>query len=153
MQLTMLQESFFFLPSYKYAEIWALKVQLLLWTQRWRRRQGRCFPCFSRVLPRPQQSWFDTIHYFDPTIPGDYFRHQLRLNRNTFSVLLNILCPHLRSQNVKRKNLRISELTGRFITRKTIFVHVVCKCRAPRQDDSTFEDLSLWTSSCALWDK
>ena len=105
--------------------------------------------CFL-ISPRPQLSWFDTIHYFDPTIPGDYFRHQLHLNRNTLSVLLNILCPHLRSQNVKQKNLRITELTGRFITRKTMFVQVVCKCRAPRQDDSTFEDLSLWTSFCAL---
>ena len=78
-------------------QIQALQAQLLLWNQRRRRRRGRRFPCFW-VLPRPQQSWFD-IHYFDATIPGDYFKRQLRLNRNTFSVLLNILRPCLTRQN------------------------------------------------------
>lgn len=78
-------------------QIQALQAQLLLWNQRRRRRRGRRFPCFW-VLPRPQQSWFD-IHYFDATIPGDYFRRQLRFNRNTFSVLLNILRPRLTRQN------------------------------------------------------
>ena len=78
-------------------QIRALQAQLLLWNQRRRRRRGRRFPCFW-VLPRPQQSWFD-IHYFDATIPGDYFKRQLRLNRNTFLVLLNILRPRLTRQN------------------------------------------------------
>ena len=74
-------------------QIRALQAQLLLWNQRRRRRRGRRFvPCFW-VLPRPQQSWFD-IHYFDPTIPGDYFRRHLRLNRNTF-----FLRPRLTRQN------------------------------------------------------
>ena len=72
-------------------QIRALQAQLLLWNQRRRRRRGRRFPCFW-VLPRPQQSWFD-IHYFDATIPGDYFRRQLRLNRNTFSVLIEYSSP------------------------------------------------------------
>lgn len=78
-------------------QIWALQAKLLLWNQHQRRRQGRRFPCFW-VLPRPRQSWLG-IHYFDATIPGDYFRRQLRLNRNTFLVLLNILCPRLTRQN------------------------------------------------------
>lgn len=79
-------------------QIRALQAQLLLWNQRRRRRRrGRRVPFFW-VLPRPQQSWFD-IHYFDATIPGEYFRRQLRLNRNTFSLLLNILRPRLARQN------------------------------------------------------
>ena len=111
----MLQESFFFLPSYKYGH---LTRNFFCGTNIRRRRRGRRFPCFCRVLLRPQQSEFDT-HYFDPTIPGDYFRCQLRLNRNTLSVPMNILRPRLKSQNVKRKK-SFTELTGRFITRKTI---------------------------------
>ena len=113
----MLKESFFFLPSYKYGH---LTRNFFCGTNIRRRRRGRRFPCFCRVLLRPQQSEFDT-HYFDPTIPGDYFRRQLRLNRDTLSVLLNILRPRLTSQNVKRKK-SFTELTGRFITWKRIFV-------------------------------
>ena len=58
------------------------------------------------VVPRPQQSWFDT-HYFDP-IPGDYFRCQLRL-----------LQTEIRSRCYW---IEFTELTGKLITRKTIFV-------------------------------
>ena len=61
-------------------------------------------PCFW-VLPRPQQSWFD-IHYFDATIPGEYFRPHLRLNRNTFSLLLNILRSCLARQNKHLRDTR-----------------------------------------------
>ena len=93
MQLTMLRV--ILLSSL--IQIRALQAQLCLWNQHRRRRRGCRFPCFW-VLPRPQQSWFD-IHYFDATIPGDYFRRQLCLNRNTFSVLLNILRPRLTRQN------------------------------------------------------
>ena len=39
------------------------------------------------------------MHYFDASIPGDYFRRQLRLSRNTFAMLLNILRPRLTKQN------------------------------------------------------
>lgn len=62
-------------------------------------------------LPRPQQSWFD-IHYFDPTIPGDYFRRQLRLNRNTFLVLLNILRLRLRRQNTRLRDCDTGKTFG-----------------------------------------
>ena len=58
-------------------QIRALKVQLLLWNQRRRQRRDRRFLNICRVLPRSQQWWFDThffFNYFDPTIPGDYFR-------------------------------------------------------------------------------
>ena len=90
-------------------QIQALQAQLLLWNQRWRRCRGRRFPCFW-VLLWPQQSWFD-IHYFDATIPGDYFSRQLRLNRNMFSVLLNILCPRLTRQNTHLRDCVTPEKT------------------------------------------
>ena len=55
-------------------------MQLLLWNRQcWRLRQGLDFPSFW-VLPRPQQTWCD-IHYFDRTIPGDYFRRWLPLKQ------------------------------------------------------------------------
>ena len=56
--------------------------------RRQRRQVRRHNPYFWR-LPRPNQSWFE-IHYNDQRIPGDYFRKQLRMNRCTFDILLNI---------------------------------------------------------------
>ena len=73
------------------------------------------------VLPRPRQSRFDT-HYLILQFL-DYLRRQLRLKRNTLSVPMNVLRPRLTSQNMKRKKeISFTELTGRFITRETIFV-------------------------------
>ena len=85
-------------------QIRTLQVQLaLLWNQyrRQRRRmrpRGRRNQPRSWVLPRPDRSWFDT-HYFDVTIPDDYFQRQLCVSRNTFRVLLNVLRPQLTRQN------------------------------------------------------
>ena len=78
-------------------QIRALQAQDLMLNQRRRRRRGRLFPRFW-ALPRPDQSWFE-IHYFDASIPGDYFRKQLRLNRDTFTALLNLIRPRLTTQN------------------------------------------------------
>lgn len=78
-------------------QIRALQAQVLTLNQRRRRRRGRRLPRFW-VLPRPNQSWFE-MHYFDATIPGDYFRRQLRLNRDTFTMLLNLIRPRLTRQN------------------------------------------------------
>lgn len=75
-------------------QIHALRAQLLILNQRRiqrRRRAGRLRRRFW-VLPRPVQSWFD-IHFVDIAIPDDYFRRQLRLNRTTFTMLLNTLRP------------------------------------------------------------
>ena len=81
-------------------QIHALRAQLLILNQRRiqrRRRAGRLRRRFW-VLPRPVQSWFD-IHFVDIAIPDDYFRRQLRLNRTTFTMLLNTLRPRLTRQN------------------------------------------------------
>ena len=78
-------------------QIRALQAQVLMLSQ-WRRRRRDCrFPRFW-ALPRPDQSWFE-IHYFDASIPGDYFRRQVRLNRETFTGLLNLIRPRLTRQN------------------------------------------------------
>ena len=81
-------------------QIHALRAKLLILNQRRiqrRRRAGRLRRRFW-VLPRPVQSWFD-IHFVDIAIPDDYFRRQLRLNRTTFTMLLNTLRPRLTRQN------------------------------------------------------
>ena len=39
---------------------------------------------------RPGESWFD-LHYYDATIPEEFFRQRLRVRRNTFNRILNLL--------------------------------------------------------------
>ena len=46
------------------------------------------------TLPLPAESWFE-VHYYDHTIPEDLFRKQLRMGRNTFQLLLNVLAARL----------------------------------------------------------
>lgn len=41
-------------------------------------------------VPRPLESWFD-LHYYNVTVPGKFFRQQLRVTRNSFNRILNIL--------------------------------------------------------------
>ena len=55
---------------------------------------------YTWTIPRPAESWFD-IHYNDPTIPQEYFRQQLRVNKNTFEIIRHILGPRLARQNSK----------------------------------------------------
>ena len=54
-------------------------------------------------LPRPNQSWFE-IHYNDRRIPGDYFRKQLRMNRCTFDILLNVLRLAVTCENTRLRD-------------------------------------------------
>ena len=75
----------------------ALLNTALLRRNRRRRYRMRIAP-YAWQIPRPVQSWFD-IHYNDLTIPDDHFRRLLRMNRNTFNTLLNILGPRLTQQN------------------------------------------------------
>ena len=67
-----------------------------------RRRRQRRRPLFW-VLPRPQESWFE-IHYDNDNIPDDYFRRQLRLNRMTFDLLLEVLGPRLTRRDTRMRN-------------------------------------------------
>ena len=55
------------------------------------RRQRRLLRApYAWSVPRPVESWFD-LHYYDPTIPQEFFRQQLRVTRNTFNQILNML--------------------------------------------------------------
>ena len=45
---------------------------------------------YAWSVPRPVELWFD-LHYYDPTIPQEFFRQQLRETRNTFNQILNML--------------------------------------------------------------
>ena len=67
-----------------------------------RRRQLRRMHVgpYTWTIPRPAESWFD-IHYNDAAIPQEYFRQQLRVNKNTFDIIRNILGPRLVRQNSK----------------------------------------------------
>ena len=70
--------------------------------RRQRRRARRHNPYFWK-LPRPNQSWFE-IHYTDRRIPEEYFRKQLRMNRCTFDILLNVLRPALTRKNTRLRD-------------------------------------------------
>lgn len=57
------------------------------------------------VIPCPAKSWFD-MHYYDPTIPQEYFRQQLQVYRNTFDVqvIRNTLGAPIERENSKFRN-------------------------------------------------
>ena len=67
-----------------------------------RRRNQRQHPYYW-TLPRPNESWFE-IHYYDPTIPDDFFRQQLRMRRTTFQMLLNAIAPRITRLNTRFRN-------------------------------------------------
>ena len=69
---------------------------------RQRRRQRRYNPYRWR-LPRPWGSWFE-IHFNNRAIPPHYFKTQLRMDRDTFDVLLNLLHPSLLRQNTSLRD-------------------------------------------------
>lgn len=78
-----LQQMFAFFILYQrwaneYREI--LNIAILRRRRHFRRVRNRPY---TWTIPRPADSWFD-IHYNDPTIPQEYFRQQLRVNRSTF---------------------------------------------------------------------
>ena len=77
-----------------------LQTQNLLLTQRmsYRRRAP-----YYWTLPRPVESWFE-IHYTDRKIPGDYFRRLLRMNKESFDLLLNVIRNRLTRQNTILRN-------------------------------------------------
>ena len=82
-----------------------LRTQNLLLTRRIRHRQNRYRrrAPYYWTLPRPVESWFE-IHYTDRTIPGDYFRRLLRMNRESFDLLLNVIRNRLTRQNTLLRN-------------------------------------------------
>ena len=82
-----------------------LQTQNLLLTRRIRGRQNRYRrrAPYYWTLPPPVESWFE-IHYTDRTIPGDYFRRLLRMNRESFDLLLNVIRNRLTRQNTILRN-------------------------------------------------
>ena len=83
-----------------------LNIQLALLkyerTIRQRRRQRRYNPYRWR-LPRPRGSWFE-IHFNNRAIPPHYFKTQLRMDKDTFDVLLNLLHPSLLRQKTSLRD-------------------------------------------------
>ena len=106
---------FFFLVLQQQANI-NLMICCLLFMQNLRAQNlllARCIRCQRKcyrrrapyywTLPRPVESWFE-IHYIDRTIPGDYFRRLLRMNRESFDLLLNVIRNRLTRQNTILRN-------------------------------------------------
>ena len=74
-----------------------MNIALLRRRRSFRRVRNRPY---AWTIPRPAESWFD-VHYNDPAIPEEYFRQQLRVNRNTFETILHILDPRLERRNTR----------------------------------------------------
>ena len=53
---------------------------------------------YAWSLPRPNESWFE-MHYHDLTIPEDFFRQQLRMNRATFNTVLDVSGARIVQEN------------------------------------------------------
>ena len=62
-----------------------------------RLRRQRIAP-YAWTIPRPAESWFD-IHYNDATIPQEYFRQQLRVNKDTFEIIRRALGARIVREN------------------------------------------------------
>ena len=78
-----LQQMFaFFILYQRWANEYREMLNIAILRRRRRCRRVRNRP-YTWTIPRPAESWFD-IHYNDPTIPQEYFRQQLRVNRNTY---------------------------------------------------------------------
>lgn len=75
--------------------------------RRLRRRLLRRNPYAWRA-PHPIISWFE-MRYNDPNIPQDYFREQVRLNKDTFNILLNMLGPRLVRHNTRFRDAITTE--------------------------------------------
>ena len=63
-----------------------LTVAMIRGRHRRRRRLARSPYAWS--VPRPLESWFD-LHYYDISVPGEFFRQQLRVTRISFNRILN----------------------------------------------------------------
>ena len=85
------QQIFVFRTLY---ERWANESLTVLTTAMTRARNRRLRRIlrspYAWSVPRPVESWFD-LHYYDPTIPEDFFRQQLRVTKYTFNLSLNML--------------------------------------------------------------
>ena len=83
----------------------AVRRAILLYTiraRRARRLNRRTAPYFW-TWPRPAESWFE-INYYNRVIPVTYFRQQLRMNRETFDELLDILRDRIQRQDSRFRN-------------------------------------------------
>lgn len=76
-----------------------LEYERVIRQRRWQRRYNPYRWC----LLRPRGSWFE-IHFNSCAVPPHYFKTQLRMDRDTFDVLLNLLHPSLLRQNTSLRD-------------------------------------------------
>ena len=55
---------------------------------RHRRRRRTARSPYTWSVPRPLESWFE-LHNYDISVPGEFFRQQLRVTRTSFNRILN----------------------------------------------------------------
>jgi len=89
-------------------DAFALVFSMYMRRRRRLRRRYRRHP-YAWTVPRPINSWFE-LHYNDPNIPRDYFRQQVRLKKDTFNILLNMLGPRLVRQNTRFRDAITPEM-------------------------------------------
>jgi len=68
-----------------------------------RHRQRSLRVPYAWSVPQPVQSWFE-LHYYNPTIPQELFRQQLRVMRKMFNQILNMLNHCLVRQQSRLKD-------------------------------------------------
>ena len=66
---------------------------------RMRKRQSP----YMWVLPKPVESWFE-INYHNRTLPDTVFRKKMRMDRETFDRLLNVLGPSITRQDTMMRD-------------------------------------------------
>jgi len=96
-----LQSAYIFLCMYKLHNL-NIQMFLMMYSLREQRRIRRFHPYRWRI-PRPMESWFE-ISYRNQRIPQHHFRKHLRMDRNTFDVLLAVINPWILRQDT---NLRM----------------------------------------------
>ena len=77
-------------------------LNLIRRARRRRIRRLRRLP-YAWTVPRPRNSWFE-LHYLEQNIPEEYFRQQLRMKKNTFDSVLNILGHRLVREDTRFRN-------------------------------------------------
>ena len=89
-QLNLQQFVVFRLMYERWAEECFTVLTAAMIRERHRRRRRRARSSYARSLPRPVESWFD-LHYYDITVPGEFFRQQVRVTRTSFNRVLKIV--------------------------------------------------------------
>lgn len=159
MQQTMLKESFFFLPSYKYGHF---KRNFFCGTNVEEEVEDVAFPVFGFAKTTAVVIWhtlfwsYNSRRLFQASAPLD--QNGCPKNRENCSEMITGDREWYKGWNkkcnvVNRKKIKVQWIDWQVYHKKNKFCLLFAKSRAPRQDDGTFEDLSPRTCFYPRWDK